>query len=186
LEKQLKLLRPKKQYSASVAFLQPTKNRSTKRDYSPAKYYIMANVKIILIVDTEGIFNAPPHMSHKQKIDTYCSFVDNTQYMETIPPGNYITLIQSGQIVQWSGVAKDPSTCDCVSIDSIAIEHRHGSSDLFGTPVLIGSGGTIDATILAHEDKGREETYTLRFTMIRNQDGLTESLKIDPKLGVNT
>lgn len=146
----------------------------------------MANVKIFLIVDTEGIFNDHHHLQEESKIDEYCSFVDNTQFMATIPVEKYITVIDSGQIIQWSGVAKNPGTCDCVSVDSIALERKPGSTDLFGVPVLIGSGGTIEATILAHETGGREEPYTLRFTVIRNKDGRVKTFSIDPKLRVNT
>ncbi|MCB0670249.1 MAG: hypothetical protein KDC80_30690 [Saprospiraceae bacterium] len=137
----------------------------------------MANVKIILIVDTEEITKKNP--------EKYCVFVDNTRNPAILPPEEYITRIDAGQIIEWSGVARNPGSCDCVSIDSISIEKRSGNVDLFGTPVLIGSAGVIQATILAHETEGREESYTLRFTVIKNQDGSTESYRIDPKLGVN-
>ncbi len=145
----------------------------------------MANVKIILIVDTARIFKAADKKS-KKSIDACCSFVDNTKYIG--PPGDpekYETFVEQGQIVEWSAVAKDPHTCDCVSVDSIAHEMGSGSTDLFGSPVLIGSGGVIRATVLAQETTGSSETYTLRFTVIRNRDGFTEAFSIDPKLGIN-
>lgn len=137
----------------------------------------MANVRIILIVDTEKI-------NHKNP-EKYCSFVDNTRNPAILPPTEYITRIDAGQMIEWSGLALNPGTCDCVSIDSITIEKRSGNVDLFGTPILVGSTGTIQATILAHETEGREETYTLRFTVIKNVDGTNESYRLDPKLGVN-
>ncbi len=138
----------------------------------------MANVKILLIVDTKNI--------NHHNIEKNINFLDNTKYMEIIPAPDYKTVIDAGSMVEWSGAPLDPSTFDCVSIDSIAIEKRSGSVDLFGIPVLVGSGGTIQATVLAHETGGRDEDYTLRFTVIKDKDGSTTSYKIDPKIGVNT
>jgi hypothetical protein len=137
----------------------------------------MANIKIILIVDTQKI--------KKGNVETHCNFTDNTKDMKILDPKEYITVIDAGQTIEWSGVARNPETCDCVSIDSIVLEHKHGNIDLFGTPVIIGSGGTLRATILPHETGGRNETYKVYFTVIRNKDGYTETYTIDPKIGIN-
>ena len=134
----------------------------------------MANVKIILIVDTECI--------KKEGTNNACIFIDNTDQKHNRDPEKYETRIQPGQMIEWSGVAKNPETCDLVSVDSITIENN--SKDLFGIPILIGSGGKIVANILAKERNQSKEIYKLRFTVITNNDGSNASYEIDPVLRV--
>jgi hypothetical protein len=55
---------------------------------------------------------------------------------------------------------------------------------MFGTSVLIGSSGKIAASILAGGRPGDEETYTIRFTVIKSSTGLNTPFYVDPKLGV--
>lgn len=142
----------------------------------------MANIKILLIVDTEKI-------NHKN-VNECCSLVDNTKDISSPFPPDFETFANAGSMIEWSAVAKDPFSVDCVSVDSIAIESKHGSVDLFGQPVLIGSGGFIRANILAHivdnDTEKREEIYKLRFTVVRNRDGSNASYDIDPKIKGNT
>ena len=137
----------------------------------------MANVKIRLIVDTENI--------RKKHVDKYCSLIDNTNFMGNPNPTKFESIVDAGSMIEWSGAAKDPTTFDLVSIDSIVMEEVKGSVDLFGVPKLIGSGGVITATVLAKNKKHKKEVYTLNFTVIRNKDGSNHSFKIDPRLKMN-
>ena len=137
----------------------------------------MANVKIRLIVDTANI-------DAKHVADS-CSLIDNTNFEGNPNPTKFESVVDAGSMIEWSGVAKDPTTFDLVSIDSIVMEEVKGSVDLFGVPKLIGSGGVITATVLAKNNSGKEEVYTLNFTVIRNKDGSNHSFKIDPRLKMN-
>jgi len=135
----------------------------------------MANVKIVLIVDTKHII--------EKGVKNACEFIDNTEHKNDKDPDKYKTYIRSGQMIEWSGIAKDPRTCDLVSIDSISIVKN---KDLFGIPILIGRGGIINANILANESNDSQETYILRFTVITNKNGSNDSYEIDPVLRVKS
>ncbi len=142
----------------------------------------MANIKIAVIVDTEKI--------NRKNVNECCSMVDNTRLLSSPFPPDFETFARAGSMIEWSGIAKDPASFDCVSIDSIALEDKPGNEDLFGEPVLIGSGGVIQANLLAHipvddTSKPREETYKIRFTVIDNRTGENDSYDIDPKLKAN-
>ena len=137
----------------------------------------MANIKIRLIVDTENI--------RRNQVDRHCSLIDNTNFISSPDPPDFESKVDAGSMIEWSAVAKDPFTFDLVSIDSIVLEDKPGSVDLFGVPKLIGRGGVITASVLANNESNKEEVYTLNFTVIRNEDGSNQSFKIDPRLKMN-
>jgi hypothetical protein len=138
----------------------------------------MANIKICLIVDTKKI--------SKGRTDKSCYFIDNTTKLISYDPRDYITYVDRGQMIEWSGKAESPLTMDCVSIDSISKTSKKGGNDMFGVPIVIGSNGKITATVIAAEKKGDDEEYRIRFTVIRNKNGKSKSYAIDPKLRVKT
>ncbi|MGB5692654.1 MAG: hypothetical protein WBM43_08630 [Flavobacteriaceae bacterium] len=139
----------------------------------------MANVKIRLIVNTEEI----PVNPTQEQFKIYCSFVDNRNSLVGIDPETYVTPVYPGQMIEWSGAPENPYSLDIVSIDSIAKERGKGQIDMFGAPFLIGQSGIITATILGTKGRRKDyETYTLRFTVIKNKDGSTKSYALDPKL----
>jgi hypothetical protein len=141
----------------------------------------MANIKIQLIVDTEKLVK-------QSEVNQYCWFVDSENSPLSYLPEKYLSNVEPGQIIEWSGVPLNPYSLDCVSIDSITKENGKGTGkknyDMFGTSVLIGSSGKIAASILAGGRPGDEETYTIRFTVIKSSTGLNTPFYVDPKLGV--
>ena len=141
----------------------------------------MANVKIRLIVDTENI----PENLPQKKYSKYRKLIDNRNTMIGIDPVDIVTEVYAGQMIEWSGAAKNPYTMDVVSIDSITKETSKGKFDMFGAAVLIGQTGIITATILAGIRKGDDEVYTIRFSVIKNKDGSNTSYDIDPRLRGN-
>ena len=146
----------------------------------------MANVKIRLIVDTIDI---PENQPQQKDLGKYCWFADNHSTMLSTHPDEYITNIEAGQMVEWSGVALAPNSSDLVSIDSISKVPEKGGRkndyNMFGVPVLIGKEGTITASILAGGRPGDNEIYRIRFTVIKNDSGHNNSYYIDPKLAIN-
>lgn len=141
----------------------------------------MANVKVRLIVDTEKL----PEKPTPEEYSTHCRFMDNRSPIIGIDPVDYITEVYAGQMIEWSGTASNPYTMDVVSIDSITKETSKGKFDMFGARVLIGQTGIIMATVLSGIRKGDDETYTIRFSVIKNKDGSNTSYAIDPQLRGN-
>ena len=145
----------------------------------------MANIRIILMVDTDKI--------NRRNVNETCHLTDTTGLMQDSQnPTKFETTANAGSMIEWSGLALNH--VDCVSIDSIVLEKNTGSYALFGVPVLIGSGGFIRATIIANPAEAQpdrnptpiEETYKINFTVIKNNDGTVASFDIDPKLRGNT
>lgn len=144
----------------------------------------MANIRIILMVDTDKI--------NSRNVNETCHLTDTTGLMQDSQnPTKFETTADSGSLIEWSGLALNH--VDCVSIDSIVLEKKPGSYALFGVPVLIGSGGFIRATLIANlaeaqpdgNPKPVEETYRINFTVIKNNDGSVAVYNIDPKLRGN-
>lgn len=137
----------------------------------------MANIKICLIVDTATIAKCGAVKS--------CHLIDNQNSSISYDPRKTVTYVERGQMIEWSGMPQDPSSMDCISIDSISKKTKKGGQDMFGVPILIGSSGKITATVIAKGHKGEDEIYKIRFTVIENSTGKNKSYDIDPKIQVH-
>ncbi len=127
----------------------------------------MANQTVTLNVDTS--VNLTP-----QNVDDYSNFGQPSGTNE-----DFTTDVNVGDTVTWTGQS---STQPSVTVNITKIQYD-GGSDVFGTPVLGGTGSpeTVVGTV-ENDTGGDEETYTIFFT-VSNQNG---TFHIDPKILVNT
>lgn len=139
----------------------------------------MANIKIRLVVNTE------------KNPKKNCYLVDNTSKPNPkMKPGNYCTMVDQGQTIEWSGLPLNPNVFDQVSIDSISYEksiqkNKMIEKDLFGVKSMSGPHGVIYGTVIAKGFTSKdEESYKINFTVIY-ADGKSQSFQVDPQIRVN-
>jgi hypothetical protein len=130
----------------------------------------MATVNVNLYVNTAQV--------NQNNIDTTCTFNQSSGTDE-----DYVTVVNVGDTVVWSGFPSDPATGNIVNITSIV---DTGGPNVFTNLV---TSPTPSSTVTGSVEpdttpNGDDETYTLYFS-VAYANGTQGDFHIDPKIHVN-
>lgn len=136
-------------------------------------------IKITLTVtDAENLYNANPQPSTQAELDTYCSLADdNTTSPGKIPDGgtlnDFTSEVYAGNTVSWTG-NNAGSNGYRVIINSITNNPNFFSSEPSGS-------GLVTATLRSDID-GKQDTYTINFSVDPPGNDEAKTYNLDPKL----
>jgi hypothetical protein len=130
----------------------------------------MATVYVNLYVNTATV--------NQSNIDSTCTFNQTSGTDE-----DYVTVVNVGDTVIWSGFPSDNPTTNVVNINSIL--DTGGPNVFTGLTTTANPPKTVTGTVEPDTTpNGQEETYTLFFSVL-HADGTEMFLHIDPKIQVN-
>ena len=142
-------------------------------------------VTITLYVSAEDLYNVKPQPPNEpqDELDAYCILGDNNDIKRGKPNdgGNlnsFTSQVYSGDKVTWVGqnIKNDGYQVSIVEISN--------DTGFFPTSLLTGSGGRVTGTPNLGI-KGKEDTYSILFSISRPGQGDPNIYQLDPKLGGN-
>lgn len=154
-----------------VAFAIDGCKKQDRKDVTEERVVVPGTKQIVLLVDTENIKPGSP-----SEIKSYCNFSD---LQPGDPIADYTTGVKPGDSVIWYGLSSSAPLEDLVDIKMII---HSGGPPVLGRQDSI--NGMVKGIIREDAKPGQEETYKIRFKVIKDS-GPSHMYILDPKLLVH-